>query len=505
MTSRRRIYLLALILTAIAGLWIAPLGRSLWLDETATYWVVKDGLPTAVERASSTQPHSPLYYVLAWGALVLGGAHEVVLRLPSVMAMAVAAFLLYQLGTRLVDQEFGLLAAIVLVSFRNVVFATVGARPYALALLLVVAAVLALVRWLARGRTIDGVSYVLAASLTVYAHFLFATMFLVHAVIALERKRAGTPVSWKALAVAATACGLLMLPLVPQFLSLMGRTRSLSWAEDLSVPVLLGRFAWGLLIFAAAILLGVLLARASGRFSFRPPVSADLRLLLVLIAWIAIPPLVILGVTLLTPANIFVSRYYLGAVAGLALLVAWGIRGWQSSRARAILAGAIVLVSVVGSQTLRLSREGEDWRGAAQAARGAAHGAQTPVLMRAGFIESAWPEVLSDPAWASYLNAPVSFYPINQNTIPLPYRVDRSSQGYLERLASSTLERTDRFLLVTRGDPKSFQDWLEARLAPSGFAAQLVGRYGSVWVVGFTRPRSTSSRATFSTAPRVES
>ncbi|HEY7461641.1 MAG TPA: hypothetical protein VIC59_07180, partial [Gemmatimonadota bacterium] len=419
-------------------------------------------------------------------------------------AMAGAAFLLYQLGTRLVDQEFGFLAAIVLVSFRNVVSAAVGARPYALALFLVVAAVLALVRWLGRGWMIDGVSYVLAASLTVYAHFLFGAMFLVHAVIALERKRAGSPVSWKALAVAGAACGLLVLPLVPQFLSLMGRTRSLTWVEDLSLPLLLGRFAWGLLVFGAATLLGVLLARASGRFSFRPPVSADMRLLLVLIAWIAIPPLTLLAVTLLTPAKLFVSRYYLGAAVGFALLVAWGIRGVESSRGRAILAGAIVLVSVVGSQTMRLSRDGEDWRGAAQAARGAAHGARTPVLMRAGLIESAQPEWLADPAWASYLNAPVSFYPINQNTIPLPYRVDRSSEGYLERLAASTLERTNHFLLVTRGDPQSFQDWLETRLAPSGFAARLVGRFGSVWVVGFTRPPSASSRVT-STATRVAS
>jgi hypothetical protein len=295
------------------------------------------------------------------------------------------------------------------------------------------------------------------------------------------------------------------MPLVPQFLSLMGRTRSLTWLEDLSVPTLLGRVAWGLLVFAAALLVGVLLARASGRVRFRPPASSDLRLPVVLIAWIALPPLALLAVTLLTPAKLFVSRYYLGAAVGFALLVAWGIRGLQSSVARAILAGAIVLVTVVGSQTMRRSRGGEDWRGAARAARQAAPGDRTPVLMRAGLIESDRPDWLSDPAWADYLNAPVSFYPINRNTIPLPYRVDASSQAYLERLASGTLEHSDAFLLVTRDDPREYREWLEARLAPAGFAAQLVGRYGSVWVVKFTRGGSPASRATFGPAARVES
>jgi len=48
---------------------------------------------------------------MLWLVVGLGGAREIVLRLPSVIAAAGAALLLYRLGTRLVDREAGLLAA----------------------------------------------------------------------------------------------------------------------------------------------------------------------------------------------------------------------------------------------------------------------------------------------------------------------------------------------------------------------------------------------------------
>ena len=42
-------------------LWLLPLSSSLWLDETLTWWVIKDGAGHAIGRAFTYQ-QSPLYY-----------------------------------------------------------------------------------------------------------------------------------------------------------------------------------------------------------------------------------------------------------------------------------------------------------------------------------------------------------------------------------------------------------------------------------------------------------
>src|SRR5207253_1569379 len=88
-----RVASIALMATIAAGvaLWVVPIASSLWLDETGTYWVIKDGLAPAIHRSLAIQGQSPLFYLLELGALRLGGLHESTLRVPSVIAMAVAS------------------------------------------------------------------------------------------------------------------------------------------------------------------------------------------------------------------------------------------------------------------------------------------------------------------------------------------------------------------------------------------------------------------------------
>jgi mannosyltransferase len=138
-------YLLAILILMVA-LWLLPLRRSLWVDEAGTYWTIKDGLQETLHRALRYQGQSPLYYVLTWLTLAAGGRSEWTLRLPSILAAGGAAFLLYRLGVLLFDRQTGLMAVIALVGLRGVVFAATNARPYALGLLLLVGAALALVR-----------------------------------------------------------------------------------------------------------------------------------------------------------------------------------------------------------------------------------------------------------------------------------------------------------------------------------------------------------------------
>ena len=179
-------------LAALVRLWIVPLRFSLSLDEFGTWWASDGGLGEILSRARLF-PQSVPYVAIVWLERALGGSGEISLRLPSLLAAGLAAYVLYRLGAELVDRETGLLAAGIFIGFRPIVFAAGDARPYAFAVLAATGAFWMLVRWLARGRAADAAGYALLATAAVYFQYLFATMFLVHAAYAFRRGRRREP------------------------------------------------------------------------------------------------------------------------------------------------------------------------------------------------------------------------------------------------------------------------------------------------------------------------
>src|ERR1041385_317741 len=150
-------FLVILVAIGIVELWLLPLKASFWLDETATFWIIKDGLSNLVSRAIYWSGQSPFYYLVAWLALQMGGLQTIVLRMPSIIAMALAAYWLYKLATRLLDAETAPLAVLVFVCLEQVAFAAGDARPYALGLCMLTGSAFLLVRWLDEGRLRDAV------------------------------------------------------------------------------------------------------------------------------------------------------------------------------------------------------------------------------------------------------------------------------------------------------------------------------------------------------------
>src|ERR1035441_3898308 len=125
------------------------------------------------------------YGLVCSAAYALGGAHEYVMRLPSVIAIALASLLLYQLAKRLLDAASALPALVVVICSETVAFAACDARPYALLLLAVTGSTLALVRWLDMGSPGSAMAYVITAALVPYVHYLACPVLAGHAVSAL--------------------------------------------------------------------------------------------------------------------------------------------------------------------------------------------------------------------------------------------------------------------------------------------------------------------------------
>lgn len=462
-----------------------PLWSSLWIDETITYWVIKDGLPALFRRSLLYNAQSPFYFLIAWTAVAIGGAKEWVLRLPSVLATSASTVLVYHLGRRFGDHEMGALAAVYFATYWLVVDAARTARGYAVALMVVIAAITSLERWLEQRRCVDWVAYVALSVLTVYLQPLFGVMFLVHVVYVAQRVRGGTTiVGWPSVVATAAATGLLLLPLILSLSPVWQRRMSMSVVSGAQFP------GWGDARFAlmpiAVIIGSLLLGRRVA--AYYKPLPAPL---LLLACWSAIPVLFILMTARWVSATVPVSRYFLCAAPGIALVMAWGVRGVRKPRVRLVLVTVIAGMSVVfmgiGVEQLH------DWRAALRAATSVMNGEPHPVLVDAGFVEAArlrWP---LDPEDASYLVSPVAFYPVPGPAFPLPYDLDAAGVAYLRQLSAALAEKGGPFALVVDTDrffggrPVPFREWLDDALRPTGLASRQIGRFGTISVVVFDK------------------
>jgi len=485
-----RRFLFVVLGVVVVALWIVPLRSSLWLDETVTYWVVKDGFSQAIRRSLDYQGITPLYYAVDWVAKTILGRSEIALRIPSLLSMGLATFLLYRLGRRLFDADTGILAAIVFAASFGGAYAASDARPYGLALLAVIASTLALVRWLERGRVADAILYAVLAALVVYVHWLFAPVLLAHLVYALYRWRTGGAVGLSWLLIAGAGIALLLFPAFPQFLYTFGRRGTLNQPAYGTVPGLLITLAP--LALVVGLLGGVLLAKALSPTTLeRPALTADTTVLL--LAWFLTPPLVLYAVSNLMHVGIFTPRYLLSSFPAPALLVGYGIRLVDPMKARRIVLTSVVIVSMLAIGTMDHTGDGgavEDWRIASAKVNAVVTTEDTPVLLQSGLIESRQVDWLADPAKAGYLNAPAAAYRMEGRIVPMPFDLDPPERAYLEGVIDDVLLQSDRFLLImrTKGTPESpLLTWLDARLAPVGYTARIVGNYGVILVVLFQR------------------
>ena len=442
---------------AVVALWLLPLGFSLWLDETVTFWIIRAEFAGILQRSLRFQG-SPTYFFIPWLATKLAGDSELVLRLPSVAATALSTLLVYRIGIRLLDREAAVIAAVVFAASEHVVLAGVSARPYAFALLATLSAMLFLLRWEKSSYLREGVAYAVSASLAVYFQVLFGAMFLVHGIYLVHRRSNGGRLSYAEMFKVALLVLLFLTPFVPQLSSLSSRAGGLSWAPEPSLSLLLLVIAppgtsWG-------IAAGIVLARiACSGFLIKPPRITSNTLIL-LACWFAVPAAVIFAISVLTPSNLFWPRYLLCVVPVPAFLIASVIRSFEPRAVRHVIVASYVFASIL---YLNGRVHTEDWRGAAAAARSLITDDSVPVFVRSGLVEAAQPQWLNDPDRQSYLLAPMSYYSVNTATIALPYTPTiPETQPYLEQLLATTVAQVDRFVLISRFDV-GFQQWLESR------------------------------------------
>ncbi|HEX3389806.1 MAG TPA: glycosyltransferase family 39 protein [Streptosporangiaceae bacterium] len=320
--------LIPALVTLLVGLYKIT-GPSFTRDESATLAAVHRSFPQLVAMLGHVDVVHGAYYALIWLVVRAGGSGEFALRLPSVIAMAIAAALVTVLGRRLVSSWAGLAAGLTFAFLPQVSWFAENAREGAVLTALACVASYCLLRALqqdaARGRWLVayGVTLVALGLGNLFALLLVAA----HAVtLAWSRRQyrvdRGFVLRWAA-AVAVTL--ILVSPV-----AVVGYTelRQIHWIKPpslyslLSVERVIGDtflFILVLVIVACAVVVSTVLGSTGADGGSRRSAHWPAGLLRLALPWLLLPPAILLTASVIHPVYTF--RYIIYCIPAAALLI----------------------------------------------------------------------------------------------------------------------------------------------------------------------------------------
>ncbi|WP_231626369.1 glycosyltransferase family 39 protein [Streptomyces apocyni] len=316
---RRWIVLPPALLSLVLGLWGLRRGGSLWLDEAATDALARRELPELWGTLQHIDAVHGLYYLLMHALYGVFGDGVPVLRLPSVLATAMATAGVAMLGRTLVSPRAGLLAALAFPLLPAVQRYAQEGRSYALVCALVVWATYALVRAMAQGRRRGGVWVWYAA--------LMLGACLLHEFAVLALVAHGLAVPGATLRAWASAAGCVVAGLVPLVVVSLRQSAQVAWIGGVSGSSY-GGFAW---VAGLGLVCAVLAPAALRRLA---------------LALLIVPTGLLMVVSLVKP--LYVDRYVLYGLSGLALLLGAAL-DWALERGRLRVVAALAAAGAVAA------------------------------------------------------------------------------------------------------------------------------------------------------------
>jgi mannosyltransferase len=343
------VFLVPALITLVIGAW--DLGTpSYWRDEAATLDAEARSVPALLRMLTDVDAVHGAYYLLLWPIVHTFGTAEVVLRLPSLLAMTAAAAGIAALGRRLHSPRAGLLAGLVFAVLPQVSRYGQEGRSYAFVVACAVLASYVLVRAVDEPgrRWWPGYGCAVAALGLIN---LFGLLLLVgHAVFLLAGHRA---LLRRWLVTAASAC----LPALPVVVLSWQQRDQLGWLTAPDATATGDLIVWLAGSVGSVALVSVLIGL--GLRSRAGAATAWLAL-----PWLVAPPALLLSVTEVA-MPIYVQRYVAYCLPALALPVGVGLAGIALAP-RAI---ALLLIAGLGLPTQLAQRQvdghGDDIRAAA--------------------------------------------------------------------------------------------------------------------------------------------
>ena len=495
-------FVLGLVLAlCIARLRLMPLPSSFWVDEMVSAFVIHFG-SAHPSLAVAPQVTETVYYALPRAAESLFGFSEVVYRLPSLLVMGVALWLIARLAARLIHPRAAWFAVFACLALKGFNYEADDARPYALGTCIAAASLFFLVRWLDTARLRDALLFILFATVLWRVHLVywpFYAIFVVYAAVRILRSE--TQVTWKRAGAVFGVLALTLLPVAMDALRLLREAQAHVVADPPTLRDLRRTLKFLLLAqcVGGAILAAVLLRR--WRDSRLPALSAWV----LIVGWWLWHPLALFVFSLATGNSVYIDRYLSLALPGAALAAtlaaacALNVRDWRMCSA---LLGVCVLIALgQWPDFLRGDpwpvHHNSDWREAARTVNEWTEDSSTPVLLPSPFIEAKPPVWRPDYPLPGFLYCYLPVYRISGQPYLLPF--ERSPQG--ERYAAELLpilSASARFLIYG-GDKNVFvwRSYFASRPELGGWGNRQLHSFGDVDVAIFENPsfsRALASR-----------
>lgn len=484
------VYAIAVVLAIT--IWLLPIHSPLWLDETGSYWQISDGLSHIWSRQVDS---FAAYSYILWLSTKVFGTSEFALRIPSFLAMVAAVYLLYRVANELFNRELAMIAAIVFCVNPLVKFASIDVRPYAFGLLAINAAILILLR-LSHGRSNWlAALFGFSAAGIIYFHYLFATI-LPGLVISwfLLRNRTVRHL-WRQLGIAAVAFALALVPVVPGLLSVFRTSKTHIIEPAPKLAYLLWTLAPGWLLpafvaigFVAFLVVASKIKVDDSRAYFEG------RNFLVSLSIALIPLLILFTVSTGTRIHVFVPRYRLAAIPGLALCWAFIAGRIRPPALRLILCALLVIGSIYECFTSPNPWQHDyTWKYALALAQKNASTDNAPVMICSEFIESNYdPMPLKSPK-DSFLLAPLSYYKLNVPVVPLPREFNSETMRVGSQFLQQAGQKHERFLAMAHTPSYKTLDWL-SQVASGAYSVSKLGVYDNIEVLEFSPRMQTGNK-----------
>jgi len=490
--SRRGLKLLPGVLLALCvfRLWLMPLSSSLWVDEMATQFVVRNG-PADPSLGVAPQVPASVYYTLPRTAENFFGTSEIAQRIPSVLAMGAALWLIALIARAVIHPDAGWFAVFACLLLRDFDYQAADARPYALGTFVVCASLWFLMRWLDSARWRDGVLFAGLGALLWRVHLIFWPIYGVFAIYAVIRvMRRHTSVGWRRIAAVFTVMGICLLPVLSGALALNREAGSHVVVPPPTVADLVASLKLGLITAVCAA------AAWISRWLGWPRVERTLSpgALGLILAWWLCDPICLFAFSRLTGNSVFVSRYLYVALPGTALAATAAAgafipaRYWKALSAPAGLATLIVLGQW---NHWAVAHHNSDWRGAARSVNQLSLGPDVPVICPSPFIEARPPVWQPGYPISSFLYSHLLVYRIGGKPYPFPFEDSPQVEQFATLLSAQTLSASRRFILYGGDKVVHFwQEWFSTRRELAAWRSRQLGAFGDVSVVVFEKVHS---------------
>lgn len=353
--ARVRAWRLDPVLVAVFAAAVSAAGAarpSLWFDEAATISASTRSVPELWRMLHNIDAVHGLYYLVMHGWFAIFPATEFLTRLSSCLTVGIAAAGVVVLGRRLSTRTVAVSAGVAFAILPRITWAGIEARSYALtaaaAVWLMVLLVTVVRRRTAALWTLYGLALVVSTVLNVF----LVLMVLVHAVVvaALARRRA-VLAQW---ALTATVSLAVVAPFLTYCRTQIQQVRWISppsWHTVLEVTR--EQYFDDSALFA--ILAGLMLAAPLASRGLRSTVSRDRTLIIICIAWIALPTVTLIGYSIVLEP-IYYPRYLCYTSPAMALLLAVCTAALARTRER--VAAVMVVFALAATPNYLLHQRG---------------------------------------------------------------------------------------------------------------------------------------------------